>query len=125
YASLLTLGTRISYGTADPGVEAVVRGLTPQSLATVRGVAVIAPVEGGALAIRLPRYEAFRDSVGELVTLGGSFVEISGNDEILLSAVVPADWRYELPQGKVVFSREILTDPLKKRVGILAPVPAL
>jgi FAD/FMN-containing dehydrogenase len=125
YATLLTVGTRLSYGKADREIEAVVQGVESANLATVAGTGVMAPVEGGALAIRLPRYEAFRDAVGQLAEQGARFVEISGNDEILLTTIVPATWRYDLPQGQVVFSREILTDPQKKRLGIVAPVPAL
>ncbi|MEO6081114.1 MAG: FAD-binding oxidoreductase [Steroidobacteraceae bacterium] len=125
YATLLTIGTRLTYGTADRGIEAVVQGATREGLATLTGTGIIAPLEDGSLAVRLPRYEAFGDAVGELAAQGVRFVEISGNDEILLTAVVPAGWRYDLPQGKVAFSRAILTDPQKKRVGILTPVPAL
>jgi hypothetical protein len=38
---------------------------------------------------------------------------------------VPADWRYDLPQGKVAFSRRTLINPRMKRVGVVVPVPAL
>jgi hypothetical protein len=125
YATLIAVGTRLAYGTADREVTAVVRGVTPEALATVVGTGVVALMEGGALAVKLPRYEAFRDAVGQLASQGAQFVEIAGNREILLTSIVPADWRYDLPQGKVAFSRRTLINPRMKRVGVVVPVPAL
>lgn len=125
YATLLTLGTRLAYEPQDNDVKAVVRGASPGRLATVTGTGVVAPLQGGQLAITLPRYESFRDAVGQLAAQGVEFVEISGNDTIVLSAIAPADWS-DIPAGsRVVFSRPLLIDPRSKRVGLAVPVPSL
>ncbi len=125
YATLLTLGTRLAYERQDNEVKAVVRGAVPERLATVTGTGVIAPLEDGLLAITLPRYESFRDAVGQLAAQGVEFVEIAGNDTIVLSAIAPAAWT-GIPAGaRVVFSRPLLVDARSKRVGLVVSVPAL
>ncbi|MFC6518549.1 hypothetical protein ACFQAT_01070 [Undibacterium arcticum] len=60
-----------------------------------------------------------------LVGKGVRFREIAGNGDILITSVVPAEWRYDLLAGKVLFEKPILTGPLAKRIAINVPVKSL
>ena len=54
-----------------------------------------------------------------------AYQEIGGNDEILLTSVVPATWGYDLAAGTVLFEKPVLTDPRRKRIAVGAPVRSL
>jgi hypothetical protein len=51
-------------------------------------------------------------------------VEIAGNDEILLTAIVPRGWTSPA-EGQVVFSAPVLSRPDRARVALRCPVGAL
>ena len=63
----------------------VVRGLSRAELSTLEGVRVIGDLEDG-LEIETPRYRALTHLLAEMAGRGAEFVEIAGNDDILLTA---------------------------------------
>ncbi|MEK7856298.1 MAG: dehydrogenase, partial [Acidobacteriota bacterium] len=79
----------------------------------------------GQSIITIPRYEAFTRTVPELVREGVRLTEIAGNDEILLTIIVPTDWQRTLESGTVLFTQPILTEPQKQRVAVRVPVTEL
>ena len=44
-------------------------------------------------------------------------MQIAGNSEVLVTAIV-ADWRYDTPEERVLFTEEFLTRPNVKRVAL-------
>lgn len=88
----------------------------------VRRVRVMGP---RAHVVLLPRYEAFTTVVTALVRQGVRFVDIAGNDTIVVTAIVPRDWTYRLTDGTVAFEAALLTNPAAKRIVVTAPVQAL
>ncbi|MBI3896942.1 MAG: FAD-binding oxidoreductase [Gammaproteobacteria bacterium] len=126
YAMLIKLGTKTAYGDADNEMLALATHVSPTIAKQDPAVNVLRRYDDGSMLLALPRYEAFRDQTLRLVKQGVQFREIAGNDEILLTAVVPTTWTYRLPTGKVLFERPILTsDHQQKRVAIEAPVESL
>ena len=75
--------------------------------------------------IALPRYEPFTGAVGRLATNGVRFVEIAGNDAILATLVVPAEWRDTAGRGDVLVEWPILTDRARKRIAMTIAVSRL
>ena len=71
-------------------MRSVVAGLSPEALAAVEGVTVIAERAQG-VEVETPRYEAFTAIARAVAAEGGSFVEIAGNDRIMLTAVTLDD----------------------------------
>jgi hypothetical protein len=67
-------------------MRSVVTGLPPQTLATFKGVTVIAERPEGT-EIETARYRAFTEVAMALAAKGVSFVEIAGNDDILFTAI--------------------------------------
>jgi len=125
YAELITVGTKVAYGTADSEIMVVADGVPVSPIALDDRVRVLGRLTDGGTLLGLPRYEAFRDATMHLALGGVHFREVAGNGEILMTSVVPASWTYSLPAGNVVLSEPILTNPDTKRIGVILPVNSL
>lgn len=73
----------------------------------------------------IPRYREFTDTVPRLARRDVHFVEIAGNDEIMLSAIAPRAWTYDLKDGELLFATDILTHPDFRRIAVRSPVQSL
>lgn len=125
YAMVIKLATKVAYGDADSEMLVLADGATPKALENAHEVQVVERFGGSLALLSLPRYEEFRDSVTYLSEQGVRFKEIAGNQKILLTSVVPNEWKNDLPGTEVVLSRPILTSPGRQRIGVLASVPTL
>jgi hypothetical protein len=67
-------------------MRSIVTGIKPETLATFKGVTVIAERPEG-IEIETPRYQAFTDLAKALAANGITFVEIAGNDDVLFTAI--------------------------------------
>lgn len=127
YATLIKLGTKAAYGDADTEMLALVEGLTADVRKAEPRVEVLRRFDNNVALVSMPRYDEFRDVTERVTRQGVRFREIAGNDDILITAVVPASWRYDLSAGQVVFSNPILTSPDRSlsRAAIKVPVASL
>jgi len=125
YATLITVATKAAYGDADNEILALAKDVPHDALKDEPKVKVVKEFEESFVLLSLPRYEEFRDVLLRLVRKGVRFTEIAGNEEILVTCIVPANWSYDLPSGKALFERPILTDPNQKRIAIGAPLKSL
>jgi hypothetical protein len=87
YARAIAQGVAAT-GADELTLRSVVRGLSPEALAGLEGVAVIAERPEG-VEIETPRYAAFTALAREVAAAGGDFVEIAGNDQILVTSLAP------------------------------------
>jgi hypothetical protein len=71
-------------------LTSIVSGMTLPQLEAIAGVKVVAEHPEG-YRIETPRYRAFTAIAGQIAAQGGTFVEIAGNDDILLTAITPED----------------------------------
>jgi len=125
YATLIKMASKAAYGDAETEILALAGNVTAGALEGEAKVKVLERFEEGPVLLSLPRYEEFRDTLQRLVGKGVHFREIAGNDEILLTSVVPATWGYDLDAGSVLFEKPVLTDPRHKRIAVGAPVRSL
>jgi hypothetical protein len=79
----------------------------------------------GAYLVTLPRYEEFTRTVLTLTGKGVRFLDIAGNDEILISVIARRGTREQVPHGRVVASAPVLTDPTLLRLALSVPVSSL
>jgi hypothetical protein len=86
---------------------------------------VVKPIDAHTAIVSIPRYEEFTQIVPRLARQGVRFVEIAGNHDMLITAIAPRDWQYDLKDGKLLFAMPILTQPDRKRVAVNVPVAAL
>ncbi len=75
-----------SVGHDETRLRSIVAGLSPEALASVPGVAVIA-VRPEGVEIETDRYRAFTDILQDLASRGADLVEIAGNDDILVTVL--------------------------------------
>ncbi|MBZ9810128.1 hypothetical protein LB542_23250 [Mesorhizobium sp. BR1-1-9] len=70
------------------------------------------------------RYQLFTDMIPRLIDKGVSFVEIGGNDEIMIT-VLSTD-SIAVPEGmRILFSYPLPADPSTRRTGMVVAVPKL
>jgi hypothetical protein len=80
----------------------------------------------GSVVALVPRYQAFMQYADALAAQGLQFHEVAGNrGPILVSVLVPDDWRPLGAQQQVLFSQPVLTAAGSKRVVLTVPVPQL
>jgi hypothetical protein len=122
---IMTKIVRATYEPQAPETYLWVRPAAGGALPEDERIEKIKEFEDGSFLIRVPRYQAFTEVALALASNNASFIDIAGNDEILVTAVVPRDWLYTLEKGQLLFTMPILTDIGKSRVGIRAPVKSL
>ena len=75
--------------------------------------------------VALPRYEPFTGVVQTLAAEGVRFVEIAGNDALLVQVIAPAAWHDTAGRGAVLVEWPILTDRTRKRVAMTVAITRL
>ncbi len=125
YGLLIKIASKAAYGNEATGILALADNAPAGALEHEARVEVRRRFANGSALLSLPRYDEFRDAVRRLASRGVRFREIAGNGEILMTAIVPAAWSYDLEAGSVVIERPMLTDPGHKRIAVRAPVASL
>ena len=125
YGWLIRQGARAVYAPEDLEIQVWAAGVSEAALKQEPDVRVVRAFDGEAAIVSIPRYEAFTQIVPRLAKQGVRFVEMAGNDEILVTAFAPRDWQYDLPNGEFLFAMPILTQPELKRVAVRVPVRSL
>ncbi len=77
-------------GADELTLRSIVTDIDPETLAGIEGVTVIGP-RGDGIEIETPRYRAFTEIALALAAAGGDFLEIAGNDDILVTVLSPRD----------------------------------
>jgi FAD/FMN-containing dehydrogenase len=123
YAMLIKFATKAAYGDADDEMLTLVQNAPADVLRNEPKFRIVREFDDGSTLLSLPRYEEFREAVLRLSQRGVKFQEIAGNKTILVTAIVPDNWRTEL--APVLFERPILTAAGSKRVALNVPVERL
>ncbi len=86
-------------------------------------------VDAQSQLVVVPRFTAFtRLIVATSPAPGedpGRLLAVAGNRELMLTAIAPRAWRYDLAAGSPIFEQAVLTDPDKKRIAVSLPVADL
>jgi hypothetical protein len=125
YCSLIELASHATYGVEEDVTYAWIENTPKPALSSIPGVHKVKSVGTDSFIVKVPRYQKFTGIAEQFLRAQGRFVEIAGNRQIMVTAVVPRDWTFQLPEGEVLFSTEMLSDPLSKRVVIRVPVADL
>jgi len=115
-------------------LHAWVGGATPAVL-QANGAEIVSTVGPGSFNVTLPRGDAFTRSLVGLVGGGVKILDVAGNDEIALTAIVrqpasgPAAGAAGAddppPAGRVLASDALLTEPAARRLTVRAPLARL
>jgi hypothetical protein len=125
YCWIIEAATHVTYGFESADTYALIEH-APASLFTDNPrIRQVKDAGDGAYIVIIPRYQEFTTVAEWLADRDVHFVEIAGNDEILVTVVTPGDWRYDLSAGEAAFSTTLATAPERKRVAIATPVARL
>ncbi|MFA6114357.1 MAG: hypothetical protein WC729_10190 [Sphingomonas sp.] len=80
---------------------------------------------GGLTVVEAPRYAQFTDLLGKLAASPVEIVEISGNDDILVTTLAPDAAAPRAEDGTVLISQSLADRPGWRRYGISTKVPKL
>lgn len=127
YGGLVNAFARATYGGPDVSkIYAVTEGLTETMEAELDpDVALIREIEGERQLVRMTRFEVFTQIVPELTAQGLRFVEIAGNDELLVTLFAAPSENYTLDYGEYLFDLPVLTEPEMTRVAVKVKVREL
>ena len=127
YATLIEIATQAGYQPQDERIRMVV-ALPGDSLpGAFRRTERVASLDRVHSLLAAPRYDVFRDLLIEAARSSSAtrIKEIAGNEEIFLTGVAAADWRYAGIDAVVVYAMPLPTDAGRKRVAVRAPVRRL
>ncbi|MES2213546.1 MAG: hypothetical protein V4473_01745 [Patescibacteria group bacterium] len=124
YALVIRVATHAVYGVADTEVY-VSATHVPDSIFQNPQIRMVSDLGNDKYIIAVPHYQGFTDTVPGLAMKGLLFVDIAGNDEILVTAVAPQSWKFDLPDGSLLFTMNMMTDDSQKRIVLQVPVRSL
>jgi hypothetical protein len=125
YCQLIEWMTHASYGVEPPDTFAWIENASDVTFAANPRIRKIKTAGPGAYIVAIPRYQEFTAIATQLARQNVHFVEIAGNDEILLTLLAPSSWPGGIDQAEVVFSAEIPTRPHERRFGLKCSVGGL
>ena len=125
YAWVLEKGTHAVYGVEPSDTYAWIENAPATIFKDNPRIRMVKEVGARSYIVVIPRYQEFTELGVTMARQGVHFIEISGNDEILVTAVAPQAWKYDLTEGEVLFATDILTQPNLKRIAVECPVRSL
>jgi hypothetical protein len=124
YAKLIGWASGASLGPDEKMLRFLVQGNGGTVAATDRRFRVAGRAGNGLTVIEAPRYAQFTDLMLKLSTTNAELVEISGNDDVFLTVLLPSKATL-LKSDKALFEAP-LDEPIGwRRVGVSTKVPNL
>ena len=124
YGWIIKRSTGAVYEPADLQIHAWIENTSEAIFADPR-IQQVKALTPGSYIIRIPRYEAFTDIVTTLAGQGVRFLDVAGNDVIVLTATAPRMWQLPANTGVLRFDEASLTSPDTKRIAVELPVRSL
>jgi hypothetical protein len=124
YAIVIRTATHLTFGAPDTKVYASVSNAS-EVIFRVPEVHKIKEMGAQKYILTVPHYQGFTEVVPKLANLGVRFEDIAGNQEIFMTAIAPANYNFDLPNGSLIFTQNLLTDNSQKRIAVQVPVKSL
>ena len=124
YGWLIGVSSGAAYGPEDLRIHARIDNATDAVFAdgVVRKVKQLGP---GSYIVTIPRYEAFTGRAKLLIAQGVRFLDIAGNDDILVTVLAPAAMKANDIGAVVLIDEALLTQGTTRRLGLKVPVRSL
>lgn len=124
YADLIQSGLS---ATSDPALLDIIvwaKGPVDEAVAGEADTEILLDLGGEGTVFVTKRYQVFTDMIPRLIARGVSFVEIGGNDEILVTVL--SGQELDMPEGsRALFAYDLPAEPETRRTGFVASVRAL
>lgn len=124
YAKLIGSAAGATMDPAAPTLRFVATG-TPAAIRAIDPRLKPIRAAGGMTVVEAPRYAQFTDLLGKLAASRIGIVEISGNDDVLVTILAPASAGPKPEEGTVLISQPLADRPGWSRYGISTRVPKL
>ena len=127
YAEAMQLASHLAYGVESDSTYTWIDN-SPETLfqefPKIKNVKQVGPQ---SFVVIIPRYQEFTDRAVELAKRDVHFAQIAGNEEIMLTVVVPKSWNNVLPasEATLLFTENFMTQPDLKRIAFECPVRSL
>lgn len=125
YGAAMSAASTALYGELESQVFAIASGVNEDLLTREPELKLIKRIDAAQALVALPHYEAFTQLVPRLTRRGLRFVEIADSDDIMLTALAPSTWVYNVPNSELLFSLALPTDQNTRRLAINVPVKHL
>jgi hypothetical protein len=125
YAWLIGLATRGAYAPEDLKIYARIEH-APDGVFRHPDIQKVKQLGNRSYIVTIPRYEAFTKTALEMLDGHVRFLDVAGNDEMLVSVIAPATLNDRLVGvGTLVARRPVTTDDQRNRLAFRVPVPQL
>jgi hypothetical protein len=125
YCGLIELASHASYGVESPETYARIENAPKATFARYPRMRLVKGYGSDAAVVMIPRYQEFTEMAIGLSKDHVRFVDIAGNNQVLLTVIGSRDWKFDLPAGELLFSSDILTHPELTRFAVRTPVGGL
>ena len=125
YGWVIKTATGAAYAPPPDSIAAVIGPATEAFLTVDTRIEILERFGGGIYLVRLPRYDAFTEITRRWASRNVPFVEIAGNDEILITALMREGTRFSAPGATRLFSMTVATRPGRLRQGFTVRVAEL
>lgn len=122
YATLLGFAARSAYEPAATHIDVIAK--VPPS-ASHAGAIRKAELGAGTTLLQVERWKEFSEVVPALAYSGVDFVEIAGNDDLVVSLIEKAGQDWHPGAGQRLFTSRVVTDPERARAVWFVPVTEL
>ena len=124
YGWLIGMSSGAAYGPEDLRIHARIDNASDAVFAD-GVVRKVKPLGARAYIVTIPRYEAFTARTKILIAQGVRFLDVAGNDEILITVLAPASLNASEAGGVVVLDEAFLTDAATRRIAVTVEVRSL
>lgn len=127
YAWVLERASHLTYGVESDETYVWLESAPESVFKEFPRVKIVTETARPSYIVSIPRYQEFTGLAVQLAKRDVHFAQVAGNDEIMLTIVVPKNWGYDLPatDGGLLFTEDILTKPGVKRIALECPVRSL
>ncbi|MFY9584800.1 MAG: hypothetical protein WAR21_09955 [Candidatus Acidiferrales bacterium] len=125
YAWVLEKGSHAVYGVEPSDTYAWIENAPDSVWQENPRIRKVKEVGARSYIAVFPRYQEFTQLAVKLARQDVHFVEVAGNNEILVTAITPQDWKYDLKEADFLFATDMLTQPNMKRIAAECPVSSL
>ncbi len=125
YASIIGIGSHLTYGTADSNVYALANNVPHNIYKKYKNIKQVKSINATTDIISLPSEQPFTAAITKMINTGAQLNDIAGNGEILVTAVTPRNWVFKKKNAQLLFTINILTQPTLQRIAIRVPTKSL
>jgi hypothetical protein len=127
YAEAMQLASHLTYGAESDETYTWLASAPESVFREFPRVKIVKETARQSYVVTIPRYQEFTDLAVKLAARDVRFEQVAGNDDIMLTVVVPKNWTYDLPagEGSLLFTEDIATQPGMKRIAFECHVVAL